>query len=369
PDGSWLAYVKNSDIYARLTDLTTSPVKLTVSSDVPKADVTFSPDGRWILFTGTSGGRRQIYALPIRITESPRLLLPTGSPVNLTPLTADNYQGRFSPDGGTIAFISTRAQLPELWLMDTDGRRQRRVTFSVNPPVNPSCVQFSPYDSNLLAYLSGTPEKIWTADISRLPTSGSLRLPETVASQFSWGASPVNLVWAYRTSVFQTLDKSLKLKYRLWLFVDTVSPPASVVLTENLPAGWVLTEVKINGVTPWPMTSNNQTTGSLKWNFGPAGIAPLRNSLIELTVDLSAEAASGNWRYLTGWVELTSGLVVTSGDAAFKIAGPALSDYPCLPVDTDGNWQISDEELLQTIDLWVTAGQKHGWPEVTEWDY
>lgn len=63
-----------------------------------------------------------IIGSPITITA--------GAPVDLTPLTSDNQQPSWSPDGNTIAFISTRNQLPELWLMNSDGTNQRKIIFS-----------------------------------------------------------------------------------------------------------------------------------------------------------------------------------------------------------------------------------------------
>jgi len=363
PDSSWIVYVKNNDIYARLTDLTNSPVRLTVSPDMPKSDLSFSPDGRQILFTGASNGKKQLYLLPVTITESPSLILPNGSPVNLTPGSNDNYQGRFSPDGNMIAFISTRAQIPEIWMMNRDGSAQRKILFSDNKPVNPSWVQFSSYEKNRLLYLSGTPEKICTADISILPCQGILRTPEIVASQFVTGPVPPGIVRAYRHITLDTLDPHLYLVYRLKLYVDAVPAPSSVVLTENLPAGWKLKDVKINGVTPAPLTSNNQTEGTLKWVFGPTGVAPLKNSTIELTVDLSSEIGKDGYRYLNGWVEKTGDRIRTSGDASIKIG------YPYLPVDTSRDWKISDEELLFAIDLWAMMTQIHGWPDINNWDF
>ncbi|MCM8768416.1 MAG: DPP IV N-terminal domain-containing protein [Candidatus Omnitrophica bacterium] len=363
PDSFWVAYVKKNDLYARRTDMTTSPVRLTVSPDMPKADVSFSPDGRRILFTGTTNGKRQIYSLPVSITENPSLFLPVGNPANLTPLTTENYQAKYSPDGKSIVFISTRAQLPEIWLMDPTGQRQRKISFSTNPPVNPAWPHFSPADPEILSYLSGSPQKIWTTDLSALSAEGSLRQPEIVATQFSWQAAPAGTVWAYRFLTFDRIDPRRQLTYQIKLLVDALPAPTSVTLTEVLPAGWQLLNVKINGVSPWPLTSNQQTQGSLKWNFGLAGIAPLKDTVLELTVDLSSEIGVNAWRYLQGWVETTKGRVMTSGDAAMYL------DNPYLPIDTDRDWCISNEELLRTIDLWATSSQKHGWPDVRDWDY
>ncbi|MCM8757116.1 MAG: C25 family cysteine peptidase, partial [Candidatus Omnitrophica bacterium] len=362
PDGQWVVYIKDNDIYGRRLDRTNLPVRLTSTSHILKADVSFLPDGSRLIYTASTAVGNQIFSLRVTVLET--TIRVDGSPINLTNTPGtDNYQARPSADSQSIVFISTRAQLPEIWLMDPTGQRQRKISFSTNPPVNPAWPHFSPADPEILSYLSGSPQKIWTTDLSALSAEGSLRQPEIGATQFSWQAAPAGTVWAYRFLTFDRIDPRRQLTYQIKLLVDALPAPTSVTLTEVLPAGWQLLNVKINGVSPWPLTSNQQTQGSLKWNFGLAGIAPLKDTVLELTVDLSSEIGVNAWRYLQGWVETTKGRVMTSGDAAMYL------DNPYLPIDTDRDWCISNEELLRTIDLWATSSQKHGWPDVRDWDY
>ena len=46
----------------------------------------------------------------------------TGEKRQLTSHTQDNYGARFSPDGGTVAYHSTRTGDSEIWLHHLDGR-------------------------------------------------------------------------------------------------------------------------------------------------------------------------------------------------------------------------------------------------------
>ena len=55
-----------------------------------------------------------------------------------------------SPDGGTIAFVSSREGDIEIYLMDADGTNERRLTNGIGASMQPA---FSP-DSTLLAFVS-----------------------------------------------------------------------------------------------------------------------------------------------------------------------------------------------------------------------
>ena len=63
PDGRWLVYVKDKDIFARRTDLSTEPQRLTFTSTLGESDLSFSPLGDRILLPGYRAGYR-IHVLP-----------------------------------------------------------------------------------------------------------------------------------------------------------------------------------------------------------------------------------------------------------------------------------------------------------------
>ena len=78
----------------------------------------FSPDGRWVLFTSRRNGSDDIYR--IRTDGS-----------NLQRLTADpafDDQAAMSPDGRHVAFVSSRSGQADIWLLDLDTRQLRNLT-------------------------------------------------------------------------------------------------------------------------------------------------------------------------------------------------------------------------------------------------
>lgn len=88
------------------------------------SDPQVSPDGKTILYVVTwfslenNNSNSDIYAVPFEGGEAVRL---TDTP------KADRHP-RWSPDGKSIAFISTRENGSQIWSMLPDGSRQQRVT-------------------------------------------------------------------------------------------------------------------------------------------------------------------------------------------------------------------------------------------------
>src|SRR5262249_24517710 len=89
----------------------------------------FSADGRWIVFTSERSGATDIYRAHPDASGLERL---TDSP-------AFDDQGVLSPDGKTLAFVSTReGGTANIWLMDVATHRARNLTHSKAGNFRPS---------------------------------------------------------------------------------------------------------------------------------------------------------------------------------------------------------------------------------------
>ena len=73
-----------------------------------------SPDGKWIIFDLLG----HIYRMPSSGGKAECLTQDTGVALNMNP--------RFSPDGKTIAFVSDGKGQNNVWLMDADGKKDRK---------------------------------------------------------------------------------------------------------------------------------------------------------------------------------------------------------------------------------------------------
>ncbi|MGH7522139.1 MAG: Ig-like domain-containing protein [Gemmatimonadales bacterium] len=124
PDGSRIAFVSqrdgvgNAEIYVMNADGTgTTRVTTDPLTDGRPA---FMPDGQSLVFhSSRTAGKQQIWVVNVDGT-------------GLTQLTRDsvNSSPSVSPDGQTIAYVSTRNKDGDIWLMGKDGSNQRQFTRS-----------------------------------------------------------------------------------------------------------------------------------------------------------------------------------------------------------------------------------------------
>jgi TolB protein len=84
-------------------------------------NASFSPDGKWIIFTSERGGSADIYRVH-----------PDGSGLErLTDDPAYDDQGALSPDGKQLAFVSSRgAGSADIWVLDLYTKRVQNLTHS-----------------------------------------------------------------------------------------------------------------------------------------------------------------------------------------------------------------------------------------------
>lgn len=127
------------------------PARLT---DHPALDYnpTFSPDGRWIVFTSERTGNPELWALELDQGNQP---------VQLTRHQAMDDAAGFSPDGRTLVFVSTREGNADLYVMPFDPEnpeaesKARNLTQRPGGDFNPA---FSP-DGRWIAY--SRQDKLW----------------------------------------------------------------------------------------------------------------------------------------------------------------------------------------------------------------
>ena len=96
-----------------------------------------TPDGKWIVFTSERAGQSDLYRMH-----------PDGSGLEqLTDDPAFDDQGALSPDGKSLAFISTRGEgFANLWLLDIASRKYRNLTKSRSGNFRPSWSPGRPLD-------------------------------------------------------------------------------------------------------------------------------------------------------------------------------------------------------------------------------
>ena len=78
----------------------------------------WSPDGKYLTFTGQRNGEFDIYKIPSN----------GGNEIRLTTFTGLDDGSEYSPDGKYIYFNSVRSGLMQLWRMKPDGSNQEQIT-------------------------------------------------------------------------------------------------------------------------------------------------------------------------------------------------------------------------------------------------
>lgn len=101
----------------------------------------WSPDGKFLIYTGGRGGEFDIYRIPAD---------GSGPEVNLTSSKGLDDGPEFAPDGQYIYFNSLRSGLMQLWRMQPDGSNQEQLT---NDEYNNWFPHLSP-DGQSIAFIS-----------------------------------------------------------------------------------------------------------------------------------------------------------------------------------------------------------------------
>ncbi len=128
----------------------------TATDEGHDADVVLDPTGKWIAFSSTRHSQRSDIYLQ-RVDGS--------SVIQLTNDPADDVHPSFSPDGGKIAFASSRSGNWDIYVMDSDGKNVEQLTSGHTQDLHPS---FSP-DGTRLAYCSLAHSgqwEIWTLNLT-----------------------------------------------------------------------------------------------------------------------------------------------------------------------------------------------------------
>jgi len=103
----------------------------------------WSPDGRWLVYTGQRSGEFDIY----------KILVAGADEIRLTSAPGLDDGPEFTPDGAYIYFNSSRSGLMQIWRMRPDGSGQQQVT---NDGFNNWFPHISP-DGKWMVYISFPP--------------------------------------------------------------------------------------------------------------------------------------------------------------------------------------------------------------------
>lgn len=176
----------------------------------------YSADGKWVVFTGERGGLSDIYRIH-----------PDGTGVErLTDDPAFDDQGVLSPDGRSLAFVSTRGSgTANLWLLDLSTRKCRALTSgqagNFRPAWSPdgAWIAFSSDRDATPGVFPGQWETLQSTGIYLVRPDGSglrrLTKPGGVAGSPAWSADGKRILFYETDEVGAFLAKSARSRTEL----------------------------------------------------------------------------------------------------------------------------------------------------------
>lgn len=177
PDGRMIVYARSSE---EGTDLFSADIvqnccvqRLTVGRYADNLSPTFAPDGRRLAFVSTRAGQPQIYVMGPDGTDQ-ELFAPFDFGA-----TGSSNAPEWSPDGASVVFHRDVSGAPQIFVLDVASRRVRQLTSSgrnEDPTWAP--------DGRHIAFVSDRsgPRQLWVIDtmtgrIRQLTFIGQVRLP------------------------------------------------------------------------------------------------------------------------------------------------------------------------------------------------
>ncbi len=158
-----IAFVYANDLWTAALD--GGDVRRLTSDVGAESNPAFSPDGRWIAFSGQYDGNTDVYVVPAAGGVPKRLTWHPG---------ADFVQG-FTPDGKAVLFTSTRfssnRSYAQLFTVPVDGGQAEmlKVPYAARASISPDgrWIAYNPFGDSFLQwknYRGGTFSRIWIFD-------------------------------------------------------------------------------------------------------------------------------------------------------------------------------------------------------------
>jgi len=197
PDGNEVAYVARGEVFVSSIDH--GDTKRITNTPEQERGVTFSPDGRSLLYASERGGRWRLYATRLTDPAEPNFFNASALRETLVLGTdAEVYQPQYSPDGTEIAYLENRTTLKVLDLKTGKSRLILPGNMNYSYSDGDQAFEWSP-DGRWLAvqYLS---HDRWSNEIGLVPASGDGKLVDVTNSGYEdvlphWARKGEVLFW------------------------------------------------------------------------------------------------------------------------------------------------------------------------------
>jgi tricorn protease len=311
PDVSaqYVAFAYAGDIW--IVPRTGGDARRVTSSPTVEKDPHFSPDGKWLAFTGEYGGNDDVYVVAVDGGEPRQLTWHPGP---------DDVRG-WTPDGASVVFVSTRTGVPDaepkLWSVPLAGGLPqplpvpRAQAGMVSPDGQFVAYQLvRPWESEMRNYRGGQNQPI---RVMNLKTYAMDKLPWTDSrdQQPVWLGKTIYFIsdrdWTNNVWSYDTGSKALKQITRYSDYeVESVGASAGAVVYEQAgdihlydPATGAdhKLDIRVTGDFPWAMPHAADVSKSLAAPaLSPTGVRAVFEARGDI---LTVPTDKGTWRNLT----------------------------------------------------------------------
>jgi len=197
PDGKEIAFIARGEVFAASTEYGTT--KQITSTPEQERSVSFSPDGKSLLYASERGGSWDLYRTDRTDEKEPAFFNATAlkeSVVLATP--AEEFQPGFSPDGKEVAFLEDRTTLRVLDLASGRTRTVLPGDLNYSYADGDQWYEWSP-DGKWFAVQFLSPTR-WSSEVGLVPASGDGELFNLTRSGYEdfvphWAGKGEIVIW------------------------------------------------------------------------------------------------------------------------------------------------------------------------------
>jgi tricorn protease len=198
PNGKEFAYVFRGEIF--VTSMEGGITKRITNTPWQERSVSFSPDGRSLVFAAEKDNNWDVYTLTISRKEEPYFYASTvlkETPVVAT--DAEEYQPSFSPDGKEVAYLENRVTLKVINLATKAIRTIMPADKNYSYADGDQYYQWSP-DGRWFLVQYGYPERVFTPQVGLVSSDGKGEIHDLTLSGYDnatpkWVMDGKMMIW------------------------------------------------------------------------------------------------------------------------------------------------------------------------------
>ncbi len=197
PDGSEIAFIARGEVF--VTSANHKGTKRITNTPEQERSVSFSPDGRSLLYAGERGGSWNLYRTDLTDPDEPAFFNATALKESTVLATdAEEFQPHFSPDGKEVAYLENRTTLKVLDLATGKTRTVLPGDRNYSYSDGDQWYRWSP-DGRWFAVQFLSPTR-WSTEVGLVPSSGEGAVVNISRSGYEdvmpqWAAKGEVLYW------------------------------------------------------------------------------------------------------------------------------------------------------------------------------